>query len=594
MISFLHPWVLAGLAAAAIPILLHLLAHREPPTVVFPAVRYLVTTTQEHQRRLKLQNWLLLLLRTLLIVLLVLAAAAPSVPRSGVPGHAPSALVLIVDNSPSSGAVSGGIPQFRQLLQAARQVLGRATSEDALWLITADGIPRRGDRIGLGELLDGVRISPRRLELGSAIALANEVLGPEPRPGEIVLLSDLQASALSPAAPDAPLVVGRPDAPAPPNAGIATLDPGSQPWSSDGGRVTIALTGDSGPAVPVSIRLANRPPRQALARVGSSISQDLPGAASGWWPLTAELDPDELRADDRRVSAVRVAPVARVDWDSTSRYVAAACEVLASSRRISRGQEVTFGRLGRGASVVQPPEDPAQVGALNRALAVRGVGWRYGELSIQPELSDSGSIIARHRILRRYALQPSGSGRTGVLATVRGTPWIARAGDVVLLGSRLEPTWTDLPVSAGFMPFMDVLLNRLARGETALDVGAAGDPVRLPDLVTEVRQGDRSWRAEGGGLFSPSEAGVHFLLAGRDTIGALSVNPDPRESQLARASDAQVRRLWRGARIVPLSGAGPAAFSSASRGDLRGPLLWLALLAGLLEMGFASGWRRRS
>src|SRR5215208_390571 len=94
MISFLHPWVLAGLAAAAIPILLHLLAHREPPTVVFPAVRYLVTTTQEHQRRLKLQNWLLLLLRTLLIVLLVLAAAAPSVPRSGVPGHAPRELVL--------------------------------------------------------------------------------------------------------------------------------------------------------------------------------------------------------------------------------------------------------------------------------------------------------------------------------------------------------------------------------------------------------------------------------------------------------------------------------------------------------------------
>ena len=71
MISFLHPWLLAGLAAAAIPILLHLLARREPPTIVFPAVRYLVTTTREHQRRLKLQNWLLLCLRTLLLVLLV-------------------------------------------------------------------------------------------------------------------------------------------------------------------------------------------------------------------------------------------------------------------------------------------------------------------------------------------------------------------------------------------------------------------------------------------------------------------------------------------------------------------------------------------
>ena len=593
MISFLHPWVLAGLAAAAIPILLHLLASREPPTVVFPAVRYLVTTTQEHQRRLKLQNWLLLFLRTLLIVLFVLAAAAPSIPQSGVPGHAPSALVLIVDNSPSSGAVSQGNPQFRQLLQSARQVLSRATAQDALWLITADAIPRRGDRVALGEILDRLTISPRRLELGSAISLANEVLGPEPRPGEIVLLTDLQASAMSPAEPSVPVVLGRPEAPSPPNAGIGSLDAGSQPWSSDGGRVTIALVGDSGSALPVSARLGNRPARQALARVGGPISLELPGAASGWWALTAELDPDELRADDRRVMVVRVAPVARVNWDSTSRYVAAACEVLAGNRRITRGQEVMLGRLGRGSSVVQPPEDRAQIGALNRALAARGVGWRYGELSIQAEFSDSGPVLGRHRILRRYGLQPTGSGRTGVLATVSGKPWIARAGDVVLLGSRLEPAWTELPISAGFMPFMDVLLNRLARGETALEQGAAGDPVRLPDLVTEVRQGDRIWRVEGGGLFSPSEPGVHFLLAGRDTIGAISVNPDPRESQLARATDTQARRLWRGARVVPLREAGAVAFSSASRGDLRGPLLWTALVVGLLEVGFASGWRRR-
>jgi Aerotolerance regulator N-terminal len=593
MIGFLHPWVLAGLAAAAIPILLHLLARREPPTVVFPAVRYLVSTTREHQRRLKLQNWLLLFLRTLLIVLVVLAAAGPSVPLSGVPGHSPSALTLIVDNSPSSAAVVEGAPQLRQLVAAARQVLARATPQDALWLITADGIPRRGDRAALEEILSGLQISPRRLDLGNAINLAGEVLAPEPRPGEIILLTDLQASAVSAAQPVAPLILGRPNAPPPPNVGIGAMDAGSQPWSSDGGRVTLQLVGDSGPAVPVSARLGNRPPRQALGRVGGTVSLNVPGAATGWWTLTAELDPDELRVDDRRVAVVRVAPVARVNWDSTSRYVAAACEVLASNRRIARGREVTLGRLGRGASVVEPPEDPAELGALNRALAARGVGWRYGDLSIQPEFSDSGPVVSRHRVLRRYLLQPAGSGRTGVLATVKGSPWVARTGDVVLLGSRLHPAWTELPVSAGFMPFMDVLLNRLARGETALGQGTAGDPLPLPDLVSEVRQGERVWRVEGGGLFRPSEPGVHFLLAGRDTIGAISVNPDPRESELPRASDAQARRLWRGSRIVPLVEAGEAAFSSASRGDLRGPLLVMALLVGLLEAGFASGWRRR-
>ena len=594
MISFLHPWLLAGLAAAAIPILLHLLARREPPTIVFPAVRYLVTTTREHQRRLKLQNWLLLCLRTLLLVLLVLAAAAPSIPETGVAGHGPSALVLIVDNSPSSGAVLRGTPTFRQLVAAGRQVLARATPEDVLWLITADGIPRRGDKAALDQLLTGLSISPRRLDLGAALGMAEEVLGPEPKPGEVVLLTDLQASALSPAKPSSPLVVGRPDAPSPPNAGIGGLDAGSQPWSQEGGRITVTLVGDSGAGVPLSARLGTRPPAQALGHVGSAATMDIPGAPSGWWELSAALDPDELRADDRRVMAIRIAPVARVNWDSTGRYVAAACEVLASNHRIVRGDEVLLGKLGRGASVVQPPDDPARIGALNRSLAARGIGWSYGELSIEPQFTDSTAALGRHRVLRRYSLQPSGSGRTGVLATVAGAPWIVRGGDVVLLGSRLEPSWTDLPVSAGFMPFMDLLVNRLARGESVLEQGSTGDAVRLPDLATEVRKGDRGWRVEGGGLFRPAEPGVHFLLSGRDTIGALSVNPDPRESRLERATDGQTRRLWHGARIISLGKAGGAAFSSAARGDLRGPLLWTALLVGLAEAGFASGWRRRA
>jgi hypothetical protein len=594
MIGFLHPWVLAGLAAAAIPILLHLLARREPPTVVFPAVRYLVSTTREHQRRLKLQNWLLLFLRTMLVVILVTAAAGPTVPLSGVPGHAPSALVLIVDNSPSSGTMAGGSPQLAQLVNAARGVLARATRADALWLVAADGIPRRGDAAGLNELLQHLAVSPRRLELGAAISLAEEVLASEKRPGEIVLLSDLQASALSPAELSAPLLIGRPSSPPPPNTGIGQIETGTQPWSSDGGRISVVLVGDSGGSIPVSARLGERPARQALGRVGGTVALRVAGVSPGWWTLTTALDPDEFRLDDERVAAIRVAPVARVRWDSTRRFVAAASEVLASNGRILPGQEVTLGRLARGASVVEPPQDPAELGALNRSLAARGVGWRYGNISTELAFSDSGAVVGRQRVTRRSTLQSTGSGRTGVLATVHGSPWIVRDGSVILLGSRLDPAWTDLPTSAGFMPFMDVLLNRLARGEAALEHGAPGDPVSLPDQVTAVRRGDQEWRVEGGGLFQPPQVGVFYLLRSRDTVGAISVNPDPRESRLARASDAQARQLWRGARLVSLEKVADDAFSSASRGDLRGPLLWLALLAGLTEVALASAWRRRA
>ena len=81
MIGFAAPWALLGLVAAGIPVLLHLFAKREPPTVLFPATRYLAETARAHHRRLTLQHWLLLLIRTLLIMALVFAAAGPSWPN---------------------------------------------------------------------------------------------------------------------------------------------------------------------------------------------------------------------------------------------------------------------------------------------------------------------------------------------------------------------------------------------------------------------------------------------------------------------------------------------------------------------------------
>ena len=474
MIGFLHPWLLAGLAAAGIPIVLHLLERQQPPTVIFPAVRYLIAATEAHQRRLKLQNWLLLLLRTLLIVLLVLAAAGPAARFGGVAGHAPSALVLILDNSASSGAVVNGTPRLAALQGAARAVLARATPDDGLWLITADGAPRRGDPTALRAMIDGLTPSPRRLDLGQAVSTAGEVLAPDARPGEIVLASDLQASAVTPADPGAPVLVVRPPDPAPRNVGIADLATGPQPWSFDGGRVVVTLVGDSGPPIPISVRLGERPGRQALGLAGGATTVALGGAPGGWWPVTAELDADELKADDRRVGAVRIAPVARARWDPAERYVAAAADVLEANRRLSRGDEVTVGRLGPGISIVEPPSDPAELGAVNRALERRGVGWTYGAMVTGSEITDSGAGLGRQRVLKRYVLEPAASGRTGIIARVNRSPWIVRGAGVVLLGSRLDPAWTDLPVSAGFMPFMDFLLNRAARGEVAVIEAAPG------------------------------------------------------------------------------------------------------------------------
>ena len=101
-------------------------------------------------------------------------------------------------------------------------------------------------------------------------------------------------------------------------------------------------------------------------------------------------------------------------------------------------------------------------------------------------------------------------------------------------------------------------------------------------------------------VFHCDEATVRLPMIARDArlvvwpgVGAISANIDPRESLLAPASDAQVRRLWRDSRVVSLADAGDAVFSSAAQGDLRGPLLLAGLLLALGEAALASLWRRQ-
>src|SRR5207247_9041329 len=111
-VTVLHPLAPAGRAAAASPALLDLLEGRVPPEAEFPALRYLSEAERQNARRLTLRHLLLLLLRTALIVLLALAAARPLFPTraSGGSLHEPTALAVILDNSPSSGLVVDGRP----------------------------------------------------------------------------------------------------------------------------------------------------------------------------------------------------------------------------------------------------------------------------------------------------------------------------------------------------------------------------------------------------------------------------------------------------------------------------------------------------
>src|SRR2546425_3655028 len=305
-VTFLHPVALVGLAAAAIPALLHLLERRVPPEAEFPPLRYLSEAERQSARRLKLRHLLLLILRTAVIVLIVLAAARPLFPTQASGGslHEPTALAVILDNSASSGLVVDGRPVLDRLKAVARASLARAAASDRLWLVLADGVGRAGTPDALVATVDSAGVSARRLDLTAAVRAAARLVDAEPLPArEVHVVSDLQRTALGPGRAGVPRGV-RVLALAPPSQAPANRGGGAVRVTD--GAATVGIvgtpgTGAAGGTAPVTLRIRGREVGRALAVPGSTVSITLPPLGPGWWVGEAVLDADELRADDRRL-----------------------------------------------------------------------------------------------------------------------------------------------------------------------------------------------------------------------------------------------------------------------------------------------------
>jgi aerotolerance regulator-like protein len=552
-VTFLHPLALLGLAAAAIPFLLHLFHRRVPPEIEFPPLRYLSEAERRSARRLRLRHLLLLLLRTSLIVMLVLAAARPLVPARGTGAtHPPAAVAVILDNSLSSGAVTGGQVMLDRLKSAARAVLRRATADDRLWLVLADGIVRAGGRDALLAAVDSATVDSRRLDLVAGVRAAIQVVRNDPAVvREVHIVSDLQRTALAAGritVPSGVRILALATRPAPQNRGIAAVR-----VASGVAVVTVGGTPGSG-EVPVTLRVRGIDVGRTLGRVGASVTLPIADTRPGWWVGEVTLSPDELRADDRRAIVWHAAPPARVALGTgAGPFVAAALEVLRAGGRIADGAGVTIAdRPASGGSVVVPPDDPALVGQVNRALAARGMGWRFGPAATPGLIA--GASLDGVPITRRLRLE--GSDTAAVLARVNGEPWAVASSGIVVLGSRLDTAWTALPTAPTFLPFLDALVNRYARGET----------------VVAEREG---------------AVRVAFNTVGADTVGATVYGPDPRESDLTPADADRVRDAL-GAELVGDAAFAQAAFAGVRRAEISGVLLLLALLLACGELAAAT------
>jgi len=137
MPGFLNPLVLFGLAAAAIPLLIHLFTRRRLKKVEFSSLWFLQNLEKTRIRQVKLKNILLLLLRTLIVILIVLAFARPALKGelAGLGRGAASSVVLLVDDSYSMATQTSQGTLFELAQKEGAEILNSLSSQDEAALI---------------------------------------------------------------------------------------------------------------------------------------------------------------------------------------------------------------------------------------------------------------------------------------------------------------------------------------------------------------------------------------------------------------------------------------------------------------------------
>ncbi len=134
--GFLAPWMLWGVAAASLPVILHFFYRSRYRTVPWAAMKFLLTSIEQTSRRLRFQELLLLVARTALLALLALALARPSsLSSKGSDSDAVDA-VLVFDVSFSMGAREGAVTRLDRARQAALAVVDHLPPHSTAQVVT--------------------------------------------------------------------------------------------------------------------------------------------------------------------------------------------------------------------------------------------------------------------------------------------------------------------------------------------------------------------------------------------------------------------------------------------------------------------------
>lgn len=178
--TFVHTSLaVAGFAAVAIPIIIHLLFRQRRRPVPWAAMRFLLEALRKQRKRLRLETLILLAVRCLLLACLAAAIARPILAGTGLFGSvAGRDVYVLMDNSIASavrGGADGGDTALGWQIKRAKLLIDSLGVNDRVGLFTLGGpaapvvVPASPDARAVSGLLDGLASTDSACDLGGAL-----------------------------------------------------------------------------------------------------------------------------------------------------------------------------------------------------------------------------------------------------------------------------------------------------------------------------------------------------------------------------------------------------------------------------------------
>ena len=623
MISFLSPLFLAGAAAAALPIVLHLLKREPEARVKFAAVKLIKQAPVEYTDRRRLRELLLLALRVTALVLLALAFARPFLATGAAVG---STGVTIVALDTSSSLAAPG--RFERAKQLARNAVARAPAGDLVGVVTfaddAEIVAAPGsDRTLATDAIEQASAGFGATRYRAALSAASQHLAG--RHGTVVLVTDLQENGWDAgdraSVPEGTTIRVADVGPMPPNLAVTAVRP-----LADRLVATVHNGGASARDARVHLTIDNRPAGDATVSLGANQSAEatFAGAPRGASAAVRVEDPGGIQADNVRyavlggasrpsvllVSAsgdasrdafyVQHALAAGTAADAAFQVAGAAGAQLAawpedrvapyaavfllSTRGLERhGRELlaAYARRGGGIFIAAGPEvDGDVVGDILGAGSTLRIVTTEGR---KPAARALAPADGRHPVFHAFAGNPASLGLVTFqqAARIGGTACqtLARfttgdtallecpAGDgrALIIASDLDNRWNDFPLHATFVPFVHEVARYLASARAhAVDYLIADAPAGVKRAPGIVALNDAA-RSAGGAR-------------------TIAVNVDPRESDPARLSVDDFQSA-----VIRLKDAGAVPLRGEARQQEDEQHLWRYALAAMTILLAAEG-----